>query len=60
VRQTKDIIAQWIEAVETEGRGLTKWEQDFIESISEQFAERGSLSDKQEEILERIYAEKTP
>jgi len=57
--QTKQIIQQWITDVQNEGRGLTKWEEGFIESITEQFEESGSLSDRQEEILERIRAEKT-
>lgn len=34
---------------------VTDWERNFIESISEQFDNRGDLSDKQVEILERIY-----
>ena len=34
---------------------LTDWESQFIESIREQFDSRGDLSDKQVEILERIY-----
>lgn len=56
----KAVIEDWISTVESEGRGLTDWEQHFIESIREQFEQRGTISDKQEEILERIYAEKTP
>lgn len=34
---------------------LTKWECDFIDSISEQFETKGDLSTKQCEILEKIY-----
>ena len=34
---------------------LTKWEQNFIVSIEEQFAAKGTLSDRQCEILEQIY-----
>jgi hypothetical protein len=34
---------------------LTKWEQDFIDSIYEQFEHKGDLSFKQTEILERLY-----
>ena len=34
---------------------ITKWESDFIASISDQFESKGNLSDKQCEILERIY-----
>jgi hypothetical protein len=34
---------------------LPKWEQYFIESISTQFDEKGTLSDRQTEKLEQIY-----
>lgn len=54
------VIEHWITTVNEEGRGLSKWELDFMESITEQFEKRNSISDKQEEILERIYSEKTP
>lgn len=55
----KAVIQSWIELVNTEGRGLSKWEQDFMDSITEQFEERGAISDRQEEILERIYSNRT-
>lgn len=38
---------------------LTEWEDNFVSSIRQQFESRGDLSQKQFEILERIYAEKT-
>jgi len=59
---TKDkaVIEQWINTINEEGTNLTKWEQDFMESITEQFSIRNTVSDRQEEIIERIYAEKTP
>lgn len=38
--------------------GLTKWEEDFVESLRAQFEDHGQLSERQEEILERIYEEK--
>lgn len=59
---TKDkvLIKEWIEYIQVQGINLTKWEQDFMESIAEQFEIKQWISDKQEEILERIYAEKTP
>jgi len=59
---TKDasVIAGWIEQIQCHGRGLTKWEEDFLESIADQFKESGSISDRQEEILERVYSSKTP
>ena len=59
-RKTKEIIKQWIEDVNEEGRGLTDWERNFMFSITEQFDSRGALSERQEEILERIYTEKVP
>ena len=34
---------------------FSKWEIDFIESVEEQFSERGSLTEKQTEILEKIW-----
>ena len=33
----------------------TEWEYDFMESITEQFEERGTLTEKQQEVLGRIY-----
>jgi len=33
----------------------TEWEYEFMESVEEQFKERGTLSDKQIDILEGIY-----
>lgn len=51
----------WLDKIETEGQNLSKWEEDFCESIREKFdAGRFQLSEKQAEILERIYADKTP
>ena len=59
MKQPKEAIKHWIDTIQTEGRNLTKWETDFIESLADQFEGRGSVSEKQQEILERIYAEKT-
>ena len=52
-------IQHWLDTIDTEGHRLTKWETDFVDSIHEQWDERGSITDRQEEILERIYSEKT-
>lgn len=46
-------------ALETPSKDLTEWEEQFLESILKQFTQKGTLSDKQFEILDRIYAEKT-
>lgn len=55
-----EVVRLWIQTCLEEGQGITKWENDFLVSIEEQFKRRGSLSEKQLEILERIYADKTP
>ncbi len=39
---------------------LTKWEQGFIESISEQWERKHSLTELQKEHLESIYVSKIP
>ena len=52
-------IAQWIRELETPSKELTSWESQFLESITDQWDRYHRLSDKQIEILEKIYAEKT-
>ncbi len=59
MRIDKAVIEDWIRQIQENGRGVTKWEQDFVDSVEEQFAERQSLSEKQLDILERIYADRT-
>lgn len=53
------VIKHYLDRIGEEMGSLTKWERDFVESLQEQFDERGRLSDRQAEILERIYADKT-
>ena len=53
------IWRSWIDACLTEAsKPLSKWEQDFIQSISDDLTFKGTLSEKQVEVLERIYTEK--
>lgn len=52
-------IHHMIEALERPNRELTEWEDNFMGSIKIQFQQGRNLSNKQVEILERIYAEKT-
>lgn len=54
------VIEHMLDALQAPKTPLTSWEEDFLDSITEQFAERHTLSDKQFEILDRIYADKTP
>ena len=51
----KQMIERMIKFRLTNNEELTQWEIDFIESIHEQFLHKGELSNKQCEILERIY-----
>lgn len=53
-------IEGWLDAVISEARNLTKWEEDFITSVYDQWERSGFLSERQLEILERIYTEKVP
>ena len=55
----RELVTHMLKELETPVRDLTKWEEDFVTSVTDQFERRGSLSDRQIEILERIYAEKT-
>lgn len=48
-----------LQALQTPSKTLTKWEESFVESLQEQFDAKGSLSDRQLEILDRIYTERT-
>ena len=56
---TKELIQHMLTALETPNKELTKWEENFLGSLEEQFKAKGTLSDKQTEILDRIYTEKT-
>ena len=53
-------LQYWIDTIlnEAEER-LTDWERNFLESIQSQLNLRGSLSNRQIDVLERIYSEKT-
>ena len=60
VPKDQELLQSWIDAiVEEASDDLTDWEASFIDSIQGQLLKKGSLSQGQEEILERIYAEKT-
>lgn len=55
----KALITHMLECLASPSKELTKWEQDFVASITTQFETRGTLSDRQIEILDKIYSEKT-
>lgn len=57
--QTQELVEEWLRALQDPARPLTDWELGFLDSITKQFEERGKLSARQFEVLERIYASKT-
>jgi len=58
--QPINVLTDWIETIREElSDDLTSWELTFIDSISVQLDTKKYLSQKQEEILERIYS-RTP
>lgn len=48
-------IAWLMENVTDDIDKCTEWEQSFVRSVDEQFRKKGEISDKQYDILERIY-----
>lgn len=54
------VYKEWVNSIVVESEeSLTEWELNFINSIEGQLSQGRILSQKQAEILERIYAEKT-
>lgn len=57
--QTKDHIRHMLAMLpvdgDTEFDDLSEFEQEFLPSVRDQFGRKGTLSEKQYEILERIY-----
>jgi hypothetical protein len=60
-QQPKEVLFSWISALDspTAHRTLSEWEQHFLATLSFQLNKSGTLSQKQQDILERIYTEKT-
>lgn len=57
---SKETLQHYIDTILDEAEEkLTDWERNFIENIMSQVSIYGQLTQKQEEILERIYAERT-
>lgn len=58
--QSNETHKHWIDAIMEEALDeLNDWEFSFIDSVGSIVYNKGTLSQRQEEILERIYAEKT-
>lgn len=57
--QTKDRIKMMLAGLPSKGErefeALNEFEQEFLPSVREQFGRRGELSEKQYQVLERIW-----
>lgn len=60
-QQPKEVLLHWIGSLDNPAihSTLSDWEQHFLASISFQILRSGSVSQKQQEVLEKIYAENT-
>lgn len=58
--QTIKTYQDWIETIITQASDdLNDWENSFIDSLFNRLEQGDNLSERQAEILERIYSEKT-
>lgn len=55
IDRRRETIKYMIEFCQSQLENLSHWEQNFIESVSEQFDEKGNLTDTQCDKLEQIY-----
>lgn len=61
-QEREKLAKQWLETCLDPGqltKKLTAWEANFLESLDDQLGRGRIISEKQFEILERIYADKT-
>ena len=56
----RDQQLAWLDAIESDGVNLTPKEEEFIASVRTQIDRGRTLSEKQAEWLEDIYARRTP
>lgn len=57
--QPPEVLQHWIDSLKIEHESLSEWENNFILSVEAHLTRSGTLSQKQQLILERIYSEKT-
>lgn len=59
MKYTTEELKRFVSEIQEANVELSKWEEGFLESVAEQLDTRGTLSDRQVEILDSLYAEKT-
>lgn len=57
--EKRQLLEHMIKELEHPAKQLTQWELGFLESVADQLTHKGFLSDKQQKLLEGIYADKT-
>lgn len=57
--ESRQVLKQWVADLRDVEGSLTEWESSFLDSITTQMEKWGNLTDRQQEVLERIYAERT-
>jgi uncharacterized coiled-coil DUF342 family protein len=55
INERRKMIERMVDYCMDKRDELSQWEASFIESINEQFSQRNNLTDRQCEILEKIY-----
>jgi hypothetical protein len=60
MEKNPEIHKMWVKRCLEDGKGITSWEDSFLTSLETQLEKGKELSEKQIDILERIYSDKTP
>lgn len=63
MKHTRETYQHWLTTCLEDGLNLTAWELDFLQSLESQssnWGDRWYPTQRQADILERIYSEKTP
>ncbi len=55
LEEIDDVLSECQSALEASNCPFSDWERDFIESVTDQFDRKGSLSEKQRETLKKIW-----
>lgn len=58
MKYTKEQLARFVSELRESDLELTKWERDFLDSMSERLAKHWTLSNRQIDLLDRLYHEK--
>lgn len=55
-----ELLKEMVDAIDDRGIEVTDWEKQFLGSVKSQFKQKGWLSTKQIQTVEKIYRERTP